>query len=80
MPRTPEVDRLDRVLGNVLALKAAVLALIATHPNAEEFRGELEGATQISLAKLEPTQASTPMIEGFQDMATSLQSFAAKQG
>jgi len=73
MPRTPEVERLDFVVGQMLALAAVVKALIKSHPNAAKLAEEMEGATQIQLAKLEnERRASDKMIKGFQSARRKL--------
>lgn len=78
--RSKEVKRLDLVVAENFAMKAIIEALIATHPDAALLQEEIEGRTQVVLAKLESNGLATDeMVEGFQTAVKRLRS-ARKAG
>ena len=67
MARTPDTDRLDSVIGQMLAIRSVVVALIESHPQPDRLAEEIEGATQTQLAVLEnDRRAADRTIKGFQ--------------
>lgn len=70
-------EKIEFLQGQVQALQACILALIETHPDPAGFCAKLAGMMQASLAKGSGDGAADAAIDGFQDMQTSLEKYAA---
>ncbi len=67
MPPTPDSQRLDYVVGQLLAIQAVVVAIVETHLDPAALATKMEWATQTQLAKLETDRrTSAKMIKGYQ--------------
>lgn len=66
--RTPEVDRVDFLAGQVHALVSFALAAATTHREPLLLRAEYEKSSQTGLAKMEMSPASDRAVAGFQDV------------
>ena len=70
--RTPEVNRVDFLSGEIHALFSFALAVAKTHSDREVLAAHFEGASQAALAHIEPTSASDSTISGFRFVADQL--------
>ena len=70
--RPAEVDRLDFLIGQVLALKSFALAATATHAEHALLKKHFEMASQVALAKIEATLTSDKTIRGFQSVVDEI--------
>jgi hypothetical protein len=67
--RTPEVDRVDFLSGEVHVIPSFAYALAKLHPERALLKDHFEASFQITLAKLEMSQASDQIVAGFQHVA-----------
>ncbi len=66
-------ERIDTLIGEVLALQSALKAVIALHPDKGALAATLETETQKGLARLESSFAPDHAVRAFQRVVAILQ-------